>query len=673
MKLRNLKKAALTLAAIIGTNLTVFAASTYTDVPENHWAYSSIIKVADKGVMVGSSSNYYPNQIIDMMEAARILARVKGYNATSNYNPSNSTLTTINMFKKSFPQKWGTITKDCENCISYLYENQILTISDLDKFITKDSKGTEILNNLKREDMATFLVRVMDKKAEATSYKGDYKFSDDLSISEIAKPYIYYLKSLGVVSGDANGNFNPSSSITKAEMAIFLDKAIYSKGTIDVQINNLNNAPATAKVAASTTKTTTPQNINITSDEGKISSVYASTKVIGITNTNNQPKAYRLASNVKVYLDGFATTIDKLTANMPVVVILMNNEVTEIRAQKITVPVNGQVGTNTNNNGITNNPSGTVTPIIDNSQLITRVCTVSATGTLNNNKTITVIVQMLNPSGDIYKEEQTFILANNCTIKRGTKDVNLTNIEKNDIVTLKINGNNVYSIYVEEKNMTIKGAELVDKRINDENVPIITIKTKEGTKYELKVTSTSDLRRKGEGKVKWQELKIGDTVEVDKEYNVITYLYAEGYTSDIEGTVEEMVISDNSSITIKDSYGQKTKYSVNNANDLYSLTLDSKVKLILDSKEVDSIRLLSSTSTTNSIQGYIEKVLYDSMYVYTNNKSSIKVTISPSTTIYDAVNSKAASVSQLKTNMYVNVVFTNNSDKVAKTISIVSY
>lgn len=683
---KHMKNTALAMAIILSTASVAFAASTYNDVPSDHWAYNSISKVAEKGIMVGDGSNYYPNQVLDKMESARILARVAGYNASTGFTPTASTQNTINMYKKAFPKKWGTINKDYENCIAYLYQKEVLSISDLDKFVVKLSDGNEKINNLSRQEMAMYIVKTMGKKNDAIAYKGDYKFADDSSISEVARPYVYYLKNLGVLTADASNQFDPNASITKAQMAVFLDRAIYSKDSVNVSVDNKNNAPNTSTSNTSTpptsnTNTTNNQvkNISVTSDEGKIANVYASSNVIGITATNGQIRVYKLATNAKVYLDGFASSLDKLTANMPVVAVIMDNEAIEIRAQKITVPITGQVNNNTNTNTGTNTNTNTNintntnTPVIDNSQLITRVCTVSATGTINNSKTITVIVQLLNPSGDIYKEEQTFILASNCTIKRGDKVINLNDIEKNDIVTIKFNGNNVYSISVEEKDMSIYEAELIDKRLNDEGVPVLTIKTKEGTKYELKVLSSSDIRRKGDGDVKWKELRIGDTVEVDKQYNNIVSLYATGKTSTVEGWVDEVVISsDSSSITLKDKYGEKTKYSVFSPSDLYSIALNSKVKLVLDSKEVSSIRILSAAASLNSIQGSVDSSRYDYMYVNTDAGESIKVTFNKDTNVYDAVTDKVLKIDDIVSDMYVNVIFTNNTDRIAKRITVLS-
>lgn len=682
-----IKNTALAMAIVLSTTSIAFAANTYSDVGTDHWAYSSILKVAEKGIMVGDGSNYYPNQVLDKLEAARILARVAGYNASTGFSPTSSTQTTINMYKKAFPKRWGTLNKDYENSIAYLYQKEVLTMSDLDKFVIKLLDGTEKVNNLSRQEMAMYIVKTMGKKNEAISYKGNFKFADDVNISEVAKPYVYYLKNLGVITADSSNYFDPNSSITKAQMAVFLDRAIYSKDSVNVSVDNKNNAPNTTTVTPTTTTNTTtttqtnqPQNVSVTSEEGKITNVYASSSVIGITASTGQIRVYRVASNAKVYLDGFASSLDKLTANMPVIAVIMNNEAVEIRAQKITIAANGQlnnINTNTNINTSTNTNTNTntnvTTPVIDNSQLITRICTVASTGNINNANTLTVNVQLLNPSGDIYKEEQSFILANNCTITRAGKNISLSTIEKNDIVTIKFNGSYVYSIAVEEKDMTITEAELIEKRLNDENVPILTIKTKDGTEYELKVLSSSDLRRKGDGDVKWKELRIGDTIEVDKQYNNIVSLYATGKTSTVEGWVDEMVISsDSSSVTLRDTYGEKTKYSVFSASDLYSISLNSKVKLMLDSKEVSSIRVLSAAVNSNSIQGTVDSSRSSYMYINTDQGRSIRITFDNNTTVYDAVSDKAITTGDIVSDMYVNVIFTNNTDKIAKRVTIIS-
>jgi hypothetical protein len=400
------------------------------------------------------------------------------------------------------------------------------------------------------------------------------------------------------------------------------------------------------------TNNNTSGTISVTTDEGKLNTVYVTANVISLTNVASQIKTYKVATTAKVYVDSVLSTLDKLSANMPIVVTVVNTEVVEIRATSVAV---------------------TPTPTPTNTELTTREYTVASTSTLNNSKVLSVVVQMVKPSGDTYKVTQDFTLSSDCTIKKSDKTIAFSDIQKEDIVTIKYSGNVVYSVVVDEAKMSIKDAELIDKKLNAENVPVLTIKTSNGTTYELKVVSSSDLRRKGEGSVKWQELCIGDVVEVDKNYNTVSYLYAVGDTSTEDGWVEKIVISrDLCSVTLRDKYDQKTEYRVSSPAELYTLRLNSKIRVSLDSKEVDSIKVLSEEDTTTALKGTIDTIRYDYMYVDTDKSSSVKVTFNKNTKVYDALKGKDVTIDDLKSDMYVTITFTNSKDNIAERINIVS-
>jgi hypothetical protein len=649
---KRVKNTAIVMAVLISTSSTVFAANTYTDIPSTHWAYASITRVADKGIMVGDGTQYNPSEVINKFEASRILARVAGYSTADGYTPLDTTTNFINRFKEAFPLKWGAINKDYENCIAYLYEKQILNSADLNKFAIKYTDGSEAVRNLTREEMAVYLVRTMGKAEEASAYSGGANFADDSAITENAKASIYYLKSQSVIFGDTSNNFNPTNSITKVEMAVFLDRAIYSK----------TNTPTTTNTPIVTvpTENNTSGTINVTTDQGKINTVYATANVISLTNVANQIKTYKIASTAKVYIDGTLSTLDRLVSNMPIVVTVVNTEVVELRATSVAVTT-----------PTTTTPT-TTTPTNPDA-LTTREYSVASISSLNNTKVLSVVVQMVKPSGDTYKETQSFTLASDCTIKKNDKTISFLDIQKDDTVTIKYSGGVVYSIVVDEATMSIKNAELIDKKLNSENVPILTIKTSNGTTYDLKVVSASDLRRKGEGTVKWQELCIGDVVEVDKNYNTVSYLYAVGDTSTEDGWVDKIVISEDlCSVTLRDKYDKKTEYRVSSPAELYSLKLNSKIKLSLDSKEVDSIKVLSEEDTSTTLKGTIDTLKYNYMYVDRDKSSSVKVTFNTNTKVYDAVVGKTVTIDDLKTDMYVTVTFTNDKDNIAERINIVS-
>ena len=80
--------------------------------------------------------------------------------------------------------------------------------------IKGNEKGFGLGENIKREDAAVVLARVHGIN-EGTSVG----FIDKDSISIYALDSVKTLNSLGIINGDLQGNFNPRSSLTRAEAA----------------------------------------------------------------------------------------------------------------------------------------------------------------------------------------------------------------------------------------------------------------------------------------------------------------------------------------------------------------------------------------------------------------------------------------------------------------------
>ena len=78
MKTRRLAAGVLSIAlAVTMLSTTAFAASVkFTDVPSNHWASTSISKMADKGIMSGIGNNLFaPSQQLSNAEFITMLVR----------------------------------------------------------------------------------------------------------------------------------------------------------------------------------------------------------------------------------------------------------------------------------------------------------------------------------------------------------------------------------------------------------------------------------------------------------------------------------------------------------------------------------------------------------------------------------------------------------------------
>ncbi len=644
--LKKMRGTALALAFIMSTGVTAMAAVSYNDIAENHWAYTAVTTVAEKGIIVGDGVNYNPTQVIDKFEASKILARVSGYSIMSGYTPQENTTYVINQLKQQLPKTWGTFNKDTENSISYLYENKILTVDNLTKLASKYSDGSESINNLTKEEMAVFLVKALGVADEAQNYKSDYKFSDDSSISSEAKPYVYYLYSQKVISGDNENKFNPTNSITKVEMATLLYKALYDDTPVVKKNDESNEEKPTVSV-------------NVSSFEGEISRIYSS-NIMSVELSDGEAKICKVKDDVLVYLNGEVSTIDKLKEGMDVVVITIDSEVSEIRAT-------GEVKKEETTDKETENKDAEK---VDVSSIAGKSYVVEYVKKSGNTNIIGVEVKTVSPLGDIEAEIQDFVIADGCILKKGSKDIELSDISSDDVVTIKVYNGKAYYIEIQEKNVIIKDAVLIDKKLNNSDIPLITIKTKEGVEYELKVVATSELRRQNEGEIRWRELRIGDILEIEMEYNNIVSLYAEGSYSEISGWVEGVNISEEySTILIRDNYGITKEYRVSRAKLLYGIKLNSKITAVLAGQEVEAITVIKEENN-NEIYGTIDMAKSSYMYVEKNSTSSVRIDFDANTKVYDAVSGKNVKVTDLTDSMYVMVTFTNPYDDVAQKITI---
>lgn len=80
--------------------------------------------------------------------------------------------------------------------------------------------------NISRQDAAVICNNIL--KNVNTNKTGDKTFADADYIAPYALESVHNLSSIGIINGDDKGNFNPSSSITRAESAKIINELIYA-------------------------------------------------------------------------------------------------------------------------------------------------------------------------------------------------------------------------------------------------------------------------------------------------------------------------------------------------------------------------------------------------------------------------------------------------------------
>ena len=175
------------------TALTPFA-----DVSETHWANKYIAKLYNNGAINGvSETAFNPAGSVQRQDFVKILIGALGTKLSQN--------------KSEFA--------DVQS--GAYYESYVMTALE-NGFISGTGDGSfGVGSNLKREDAAVIMARVLDSYGVKTLQLGK-TFNDDAQVSDYAKDAIKKVSAIGIFGGDDLGNFNPKGSLTRAEACAIL-------------------------------------------------------------------------------------------------------------------------------------------------------------------------------------------------------------------------------------------------------------------------------------------------------------------------------------------------------------------------------------------------------------------------------------------------------------------
>ncbi len=649
-----------------------FGAVSYKDVPTDHWAYSSITRVGDMGIMVGDASgNFKPNDYIDKFETSKILARVAGYKFT-NVSEEEKTY-----FDKAYEKNKGILAKygvdfkrwnsTADREIAFLLEKGILVETDLYQFVIKDVDGSERVRALSREEASVFLVRLMGKKGEAQAAKFPESFKDNDKITPANRSYVYYLKTLNIISGNTENNFNPTDAVTKAAMALMLDKTMaFITGGTPAQQESPNVSFSKVESVSAT-----------------VDKYHSSLNALQVILGDGKKSIYKISDKAKIYVDNALKSVTDLKEGMTIIATSNNNEFVEIKATspaQAAAPAPTEVPAETP--VPTPEPTPTPAPIPSqapttyaNSNLSTIEGIVSS---VTGNNTIAIELKMLTPRGDVVSEIRTYTTSSDCKVLRGDTTIPLVEVGKGDIVKAQVNGATVYSISLEERNKQISGGTIIEKKFNEDFSQVsLIVEDTNGKKHDLRVRQESKLTRKDiSGNIEWKNLRIGDKVDIVAEYDIIKTLNATGSKAIIEGHVDSISITPAvSKVSIKDSSKAIKVYEIiRDFVDPYIFKIGDKVRLRLDSLDVEAVTVLERAQN-EYFTGVIESVKVDSFVAV----STIDKTITKRELTYDSttilINAKTGVKSGVNSGMLpsgtrVSVRLTSSTSSVCRYISI---
>lgn len=192
----------LAMLMLIGT-ITVYAASPFSDVKESNWAYASVKAMVDKAIINGyPDGTFKPNKKVTYGEFIKLLIVSKDYNlpiAEKGEHWAN------NHFQKAYELN--------------LFPYGKITTSMLDQEIPREMMAYLLSMSLGDIDIEKY----DSLRAEIIDIKGGDEY-----LYPIVKIY-----STGILNGYPDGTFKQKESLTRAEMAVALEKYIkFSNGEV---------------------------------------------------------------------------------------------------------------------------------------------------------------------------------------------------------------------------------------------------------------------------------------------------------------------------------------------------------------------------------------------------------------------------------------------------------
>lgn len=650
----------LVAAMILSAGAANAYGNTYPDdVPSSHWAYGAVDRITSLGLMTGKTvSTFDVNGMLDKNDTTKILAALAGYKT------AGATQEELNYFEYCYNKHAETIYEysinyanwnhDTDTQIAYLLELGIYTPPDLENFYVLQD-GAERRIALSRFEVCVFFARLLGDDDVARSFVPDRLFSDDADIPGAQKPYVYYMRYIGVISGDTEGNFNPTSPVTKVAMSVMLYRIV-----------DLIGFGQTGSVA-----NTTKNSDKVATLSGQITQIYDSFRAIEVKNRDDGTKQiYPVLNNASIAIDNESSFFNMLEPGMEMVGVLVNGELQEL------IAISGKQNVSNPQEQYTSNYNQNYDSAFMSSSAIEGI--VSNVRMLNGNPYLDVQVKLVNSKGEIYEETRTFLIANNCEIIRGDGWVDHTNIMNGDLAKLNISGTTANSIYLEEKHRNIVGVLVGKRAVESTGQAVLSVQDSQGRIHELVTTDASILTRKGfSGIPSWMDIRLGDSVEISAEYDKIMSLGASGTTTFVDTLLTGINIRLNSvEITAMDEYGKEKVYLVITSSDVdpYALRVGSKVRLGLDSQEVENILVLENP-VYGEMTGYIRSIGGNTIIVQSTsgNMEYSTLTYDSNTIVNDSVSGNRVSLSTLRQGMRVSMSYDPSSYNYLTSVTIIAY
>lgn len=184
-----------------------FGSTGFPDVSDSHWAARHIAKMSELGIVGGySDGTFRPNRTVSQVEALVMAVRCLG--GSGNYQGVDVPFTVP-----------GWARQDVARAMT-------LGLLKSDEAFYAESGAT-------RAWVTRLLVRLVGKDDEARSTRLLPNFTDAYKIPDWAVGYVRVAQDYNLVGGYSDSSFRPDKTVTRAELAVFLARAMDYLGGVE--------------------------------------------------------------------------------------------------------------------------------------------------------------------------------------------------------------------------------------------------------------------------------------------------------------------------------------------------------------------------------------------------------------------------------------------------------
>lgn len=213
------KMVSLLVAASLGLSAfpSVFAASQFSDMddPTAAWAVEYIDEMAELGFVTGyEDGTYQPHKSVTRHEVFALMARVLGCNADENKYVVAAAVEKYEPMLKLYSVTWGMEE------LSFLLQKGVITENDLKTYMSGNLKSEA----MPRGEIAVIITKAIGAEKEAKEASYVLPYNDVNSINTTIRPYVGYVSEKGLMNGMEDGNFSPSTSVLRSQIAAILSR-----------------------------------------------------------------------------------------------------------------------------------------------------------------------------------------------------------------------------------------------------------------------------------------------------------------------------------------------------------------------------------------------------------------------------------------------------------------